>query len=106
MVVIFALAATSASAATPQGGISSEPSCHFGYKYVKRYKECYPHVFTVHPGDTMWSIAERFGDAAKWHQLCLYRYYGQHGRYRGKMYEPGEFNPRQIHVGDKVGGCA
>lgn len=106
MVVALVLPVASASAETSSGGISSEPSCHFGYKYVKRYKECYAQILTVRSGETMWSIAERFGDATKWRQLCLYKYYGQHGRHRGQMYEPGEFNPRHIHVGDKAGGCA
>lgn len=102
MVAIFALTAAPASAETSQGGISSVHSCHFGYEYLgKPYKECYARIFTIHPGDTVWGIAERFGDPTEWRKLCLYR---GHGR-KAKIYESREFNVYHIYAGDRVGGC-
>ncbi len=101
MVAALALPVANASAETTQPNAYSLNHCHFGDVYVGKYHECYPRIFLIRSGDTVWGIAERFGDGTQWGKLCLYR---GHGR-KAKIYEPHEFNVHLIYAGDRVGGC-
>ncbi len=58
--------------------LPSPPSCSFGYTSDKATSRCSRRTFTVQlgPGNTLSEIAEVFGDASRWGELCVTRFHG------------------------------